>query len=297
MPTFVSSMPIRGLRSAIAFTVCLLLAGCARIGLVVANIGVDSRAITTVRFDRAHALSLDVHRPVGAVGKAPVVVFFYGGSWRNSTREDYRFVGQSLARAGLLVVVPDYRKAPQVSFPAFIEDGARAVAWTRQHAAEYGGDPARIYLMGHSSGAHIAAMLGTDGGYLDAVGMKPRDLAGVIGLAGPYDFLPLTDPDLKEVFGRESDWPKSQPVNFVDGDEPPFLLLQGSADTLVMPRNAPRLAAKLQAAHEPVELRMFDGVGHAGLLIDLLRDASPVRADVLGYIDGRRLSAATAPPR
>ena len=295
-------MSLRHLLQAFAIIAIVMLAGCTRIGLVVANAGVDSSSITSVQFDREHALSLDVHRPRMTGGAAmctdarvsttpahpcaaPVVVFFHGGSWRNSTRRDYRFVGQSLARAGFLVVVPDYRKAPQVAFPAFIEDSARAVAWASQHAAECGGDPSRIFLVGHSSGAHMAALLGTDGRFLRAVGMQPRDLAGIVGLAGPYDFLPLTDPDLKQVFGAESEWPQSQPVNFVDGDEPPFLLFQGTADTLVKPRNAERLATRLRAANETVEVHMLDGTSHAGLLVDLLRDASPVRQEVLRYME------------
>ncbi len=274
-----------------AIVASMLVAGCTRIAFDIANINVHASAIQSVAFDPAHALSLDVFRPENSRAPTAVVVFFYGGSWRNNTRQDYRFVGRSLARAGFLVIVPDYRKAPQVVFPAFIEDSARAVAWAKLHAAEYGGDPSRIFLVGHSSGAHMAAMLGTDGRFLRAVGMQPRDLAGIVGLAGPYDFLPLTDPDLKQVFGPESSWPRSQPVNFVDGDEPPFLLLQGTADKLVRPRNAPRLAERLRAATEPVELRMLEGTSHAGLLVDLLRDASPVRRDVLDYIASTRISA------
>jgi acetyl esterase/lipase len=268
------------------FAAGLLLAGCTQIGLAVANIGVDPRAITSVAFDPAHALSLDVHRSSNLRGKSPVVVFFYGGSWQNGTREQYRFVGQSFAKAGILAIVPDYRKAPQVGFPAFIEDSARAVAWTRAHAADYGGDPSRIFLVGHSSGAHMAAMLGTDAHFLRAVGMQPRDLAGIVGLSGPYDFLPITDPKLKPIFGTASQWPLSQPVNFVDGDEPPFLLLQGTADDLVWPRNAERLAAKLRAQNESVEVDMIDGAGHAGLLIGLVRDASPIHRRVMRYVLG-----------
>ncbi len=317
-----NSPQVRFLR-AFAIIASVLLAGCTRAVFAVANINVDSRAITSVAFDPAHTLSLDVFRPqngqpcTGTVPAhpasagsaeppaalahpcaAPTVVFFYGGSWRNSTREDYRFVGQSLARAGFLVIVPDYRKAPQVVFPAFIEDSARAVAWAKKHAAEYSGDPSRIFLVGHSSGAHMAALLGTDAHFLRAVGMQPRDLAGIVGLAGPYDFLPITDPLIKQAFGPESEWPKSQPVNFVDGDEPSFLLLQGTADKLVWPRNAERLAVKLRAQHEAVEVRMLDGASHAGLLIDLLRDASPVRQDVLRYLHANPFNVATgASPR
>ena len=268
-----------------ATLLAILVAGCTRIAFGIVNFNVDSAAIASVQYDNAHALSLDIHRTRNSNRKTPVVVFFYGGSWQTGTRQDYRFVGQSLAKQGVLVIVPDYRKSPQVAFPAFVEDAARAVAWTKLHAAEYGGDPSRIFLVGHSAGAHIAAMLGTDGRFLRAVGMQPRDLAGIVGLAGPYDFLPITDPLQQRIFAPESAWPLSQPVNFVDGDEPPFLLLQGTADKVVWPRNAERLAAKLRTFNEPVEVRMLDGASHTGLLLGLLRDGSPVRRDVFCFID------------
>ncbi len=271
--------------SVLAATVCVAFVGCGRIVFGIANLDVDASAIASIRYDTARDLSLDVHRPPRDHGDAPVVVFFYGGSWQSGRREDYRFVAQSLAKQGLLVVVPDYRKFPQARFPTFIEDGACAVAWTKQHAAGYGGDPNRIFLVGHSAGAHIAAMLGTDARFLHAVGMQPRDLAGVIGLAGPYDFLPITDPALKPIFGPESQWPLSQPVNYVDGDEPPFLLLQGTADTKVRPRNAPRLAQRLRTQGETADLRMIEGAGHIDLLVGLLREESPVRRAVLDFVE------------
>jgi acetyl esterase/lipase len=268
----------------LAAIACLLTVACTRVAFGIVNFHVDQAAVASVLFDPAHGLSLDVHKPRHAQGNVPVVVFFHGGSWQSGTRKDYRFVAQSLAKQGVLVIVPDYRTSPQVAFPAFVEDAARAVAWTKLHAADYGGDPSRIFLVGHSAGAHIAAMLGTDGRFLRTAGMQPRDLSGIVGLAGPYDFLPITDPALKPVFGPESQWPLSQPVNFVDGDEPPFLLLQGTGDTTVRPFNAERLAGKLRALREPVDVRMIDGAGHLGLLLGLLRDASPVRRDVLAYI-------------
>src|SRR5690606_21524844 len=145
-------------------------------------------------------------------------------------RQQYAFVGDALSRRGILALVADYRTFPAVRFPDFMQDAAKAVRWARDHAAEYGGDPRRIVLVGHSAGAHIAALLATDGHYLANEGLSPRQLAGVVGVAGPYDFLPLKDTTLMAIFGSRDDWPASQPVNFVDGDEPPFLLLQGDKD-------------------------------------------------------------------
>ena len=102
---------------------------------------------------------LDVYAPPAAGGPRPVVVFFYGGSWQNGKREDYRFAGAALAAEGFVAMVPDYRKYPEVRFPGFVEDGASAVAWARREAARFGGDPSKLWVMGHSAGAHIAALL------------------------------------------------------------------------------------------------------------------------------------------
>lgn len=244
----------------------LLLPGCHQAYFRALNLGLAKDQATSVEFDASQDLSLDIYRPQGREAGAPVVVFFYGGSWRGGNRAFYRFVGDALSRRGVLVLIPDYRKAPAAVFPAFMEDAASATAWARRHAAAFGGDPSRIFLLGHSAGAHIAALLATDASYLGHQGMLPRQLAGVIGLAGPYDFLPITDPTIQQVFGPAQDWPRSQPVNFVDGDEPPFLLLHGDADRLVLPGNSERFAARLRAADDEVRLRIVPDIGHVGLL-------------------------------
>jgi acetyl esterase/lipase len=269
----------------------LVLAGCQSALYSGINLLADDTGVVEHRdivFDPVHQLALDVYRPERPRAGAPVVVFFYGGSWRNGERGWNAFVGRALARNGVIAVIPDYRKAPQVRFPAFVEDGARAVAWTRTHAGRYGADPARLHLMGHSAGAHIAAMLGADGRFLDAVGLAPADLDGVVGLAGPYDFLPIGSRRLAEVFGPVEDHPASQPVNFVDGDEPPFLLLQGLDDRVVIPRNARRLSARLAEHGVAVERHEYPGVGHPGILLALARPArsqAPVLADVLAFLE------------
>jgi len=274
-------------RVLLAALLALALSACQSAYFGALNIGVDHGE--SVLFDASHALSLDVYRPVGGARNAPVVVFFYGGSWQSGERNYYRFVGEALSRRGVLVLIPDYRKAPKDVFPAFMEDGATAVAWARAHAADYGGDPRRVFLMGHSAGAHIAALLATDGQFLAAQGLHPRDLAGVIGLSGPYDFLPLTDPKVMQALGPSAGWPSTQPVNFVDGDEPPFLLLHGDADTTCWPSNSQHLAARLRAHNEPAELVIVPGVGHIGML-NGFRAArfSPALERSVRWIEGRR---------
>ena len=240
-----------------------------------------------VVYDRAHQLALDVYRPRGA-HDAPVVVFFYGGSWKSGKRQWYRWAGEALAKRGLVVVIPDYRLWPKVRLDGFMQDAAHAVAWTEAHVSEYGGDPSSLFLMGHSAGAHIGALLATDGHWLAAVGMHPSQLAGFIGLAGPYDFLPLKDPDFIDMFGSTHQAQlRSQPVHFVDGDEPPMLLMQGSADKVVQPRNATSLAAAMKREDESVEVKMFPGIGHVAILLAMsrpFRGKAPVLDDAVAFI-------------
>jgi len=239
-----------------------------------------------IEFDATHKLSLDVYAPDHAA-LAPVVVFFYGGSWEGCKRRWYRYVGDALASNGVVTIIPDYRKYPEVRFPAFMHDAANAVAWARDHAREFGGDPQRLFVMGHSAGGQIAALLAADGRYLGRVGMQPRELAGMIGLAGAYAFLPFVDNEEK-IFGNDATGRyDSQPINFISGDEPPMLLLQGQDDDDVPVHNAQIMAERAQAMDGTAELKLYPGVGHSSILLSFARGHAgkvPALADVLAFI-------------
>lgn len=244
-------------------------------------------------FDAAENLSLDVYAPAHAA-RAPVVVYFYGGDWTAGKRQWYRWMGEALAAQGMVAMVPDYRHPPAVRMDGFLHDGADAVRWARDHAAEFGGDPSRLFVMGHSAGGHIAAMLATDKQWLGTVGMKPRDLAGFIGVAGAYDFLPLDERRYVAMFGdTPAEQAKSQPINFVDGDEPPALLLQGEEDTEVFPSEAISMEGRYRQRGEPVTLKLYPGLGHESLVFALgpLHRKAPVMQDVATFV--RRHSATT----
>ncbi|MEG3008733.1 alpha/beta hydrolase [Pseudomonas iridis] len=231
---------------------------------------------------------LDVYVPRHALPDAPVVVFFYGGSWNSGAREDYNFVGEALASRGIVAVVADYRLYPQVRYPLFLQDAARAVAWTKANIREFSGNPQRLYLMGHSSGGYNAAMLALDGDLLAAAGMSPKDLRGWIGLAGPYDFLPIENPAVRPVFFWPNSPPQSQPINHVSRDAPPALLIAASRDELVNPtRNTGGLAHKLRAAGVPVQDFYYSRPNHITLVATLsrpLRGLAPVLDQVVGFI-------------
>jgi len=266
-----------------------LLCGCA--DLFFATVGVigsakDVDEHTGLTFDAEHRLHLDVYAPKEAAN-APVVVFFYGGSWVAGKRRWYRYVGEALASNGVVVIIPDYRKYPDVQFPSFMHDAAHAVAWAREHAREFGGDAQRLFVMGHSAGGQIAALLACDKRYLAAVDLQPRDLAGMIGLAGAYAFLPFVEHE-PEIFGDDAHGRyDSQPINFVDGDEPPLLLLQGTADDEVPPHNAQAMAERAQAMDGTAHLKLYPGVGHSSILLAFARGHaghSPALRDTLDFI-------------
>ncbi|MHC8331104.1 alpha/beta hydrolase [Pseudomonas sp. LB3P25] len=232
---------------------------------------------------------LDVYVPRHPMENAPVVVFFYGGSWNSGSRSDYAFVGEALASRGIVAVLADYRLYPQVRYPLFLEDGARAVAWTHEHIRQYSGNPQRLYLMGHSSGAYNVAMLALDPGLLGAVGLSPHNLSGWIGLAGPYDFLPIKNPDVRPVFFWPDSPPRSQPINHVSRGAPPALLIAASDDERVNPaRNTGGLARKLREAGVPVQDLYFSRTSHATLVATLsrpMRGLAPVLDVVTAFVN------------
>lgn len=237
------------------------------------------RHAPAIAYDAAHRLTLDVYTPVNA-RNAPVVVFFYGGRWTTGIAADFRFVGQALASQGFVAVLPDYRHYPHVRFPAFVQDAARAVRWAETQSARYGGDPGKLFVMGHSSGAHLAAMVALDPQWLAEAGGDRGRLKGMIGLAGPYDFLPLTDADLRDMFGPPERYDLSQPISFVDGRHPPLLLLHGEDDTTVRVKNTRNLASAAARAGGLVESVVYPEMSHSWIIATL---AAPLRgrSDVL----------------
>ena len=229
---------------------------------------------------------LDLYAPEGAAGPLPILVFIYGGSWRNGAKRDYNFVGAALAAQGFLTAIPDYRLVPQVRFPSFLQDCAAAVRWVQDNAAQYGGDPSRLVLAGHSAGAYNAIMLTLDSRYLTDAGVEAARVRGAIGLAGPYDFLPFDVPATQDAFGQAPDPQLTQPVHFARANVPPLLLLWGDADTTVGPRNIESLARAVRGAGGAVETKIYEGIDHAEILLALsrpFRGKAPVLADVTEF--------------
>ena len=262
----------------------LLVAACGGLALTAANVPAyfgdfDRRADVAYAPGPRHGL--DVYSPRKATAR-PIIVFWYGGGFENGEKSDYRFVGATLAKAGYVAVLPDYRLYPEVRFPQFVDDGALALKWVADHAREIGGDPRRIYVAGHSAGAHIAAMLAYDPARLERVGL-PRDVVrGCIGLSGPYVLTP-NDATLNDIFRAPytiADW---QPVQRVAAGAPPALLIHGEADTVVDVGHARRMAEKLESLGVAVTLRTYPGRGHRDT-VAAFASAAPHKLPVLAEI-------------
>ncbi len=222
------------------------------------------------RYGTHPAHKIAVYRHGGNGGPLPVIVFFHGGGWHSGDPDDYGFVARGLAPEGAVVVLAGYRLRPEGVYPAMLEDSAAAVAWVHANVARHGGDPARLFLAGHSAGAYNAAMLALDERWLATEGISANSLAGMIGLAGPYDFHPFDKESSQATFGHWPDARETQPIVHARADAPPMLLLHGGADTVVRPRNSRALAAALSAQGARVETRFYPGMDHNDPLLGLV---------------------------
>ena len=254
-----------------AFAGLLALAGCSGAQIINAITPEYGFELTKDIAFGDHGLKLDVYKPLDMTN-VPVIVFFHGGSWQAGNTLDksqYKFVGQALAVQGYVVVIADYRLYPQVKYPGFLDDCAQAVKWAHEHAADYGADPGKLVLMGHSAGAYNAAMLTVDPEFLQAAGADRAWVRGMIGLAGPYDFLPITDPDLQTIFGPAAQWPQTQPINYVDGRQPPMLLISGDKDDIVYVKNTRNLYNRIVERGGKAKQVIYPGIGHIKILARL----------------------------
>ncbi len=283
-------------RTALTCLAAVMTASCSKAAFLAANVpaafgSYKRQANIAYGTDPQHRL--DVYVPdTPAVAPRPMVVFWHGGRWRFGDKADYRFVAAALAELECVTVVPNYRHYPQVLMAGFMDDAAHAALWAAAHAGNFGADPNRLYLMGHSAGAHMAAMLTLDTRYFAATGRPAPPIAGMIGLSGAYDFLPLVDPDVREILGPPEHYPDSQPINFVRPDAPPMLLVHGLRDETVWPKNSRNLATALGARGVPVTLKLYPKLTHADTVAALSaprRTRAPTLADIAAFVGPARL--------
>lgn len=247
--------------------------------------GGTARVGDGVAFADGERFKLDIYAPEQRGQSYPVVFFIYGGGWNRGERADYQFAGRALAARGFVTVIADYRHVPEVTYPGFIEDGARALKWVEDNIAAYGGDPNRLFLAGHSAGAYNAVMLALDPSFLRDHGVT-MTIRAVAALSGPYDFYPFDYDEVRSAFGSAPNPEGTQPVNLVTADAPPMYLATGTMDPIVRMQNTERLAQRLSERGVWVTTRYFEGFGHMEPVIALgamWRWRMPVLEDVVEF--------------
>lgn len=266
----------------------MVLSGCGSTGLALLNNTVKTDPAlpsrTVVNYGDKTWQTLDVYPQNETAQPSPVLVFIYGGAWTSGSKEQYRFAATAFHKLGYTVVVPNYVLYPQGKFPEFIEDVAVALAWVKENIAQYHGDHQKLFLVGHSAGAHTGALLSTDPHYLQNVGMQKSDISGFAGLAGPYGFTP-TKQKYINIFGPPENFHKMKAMNHVSGNEPPMILMHGLADKTVGLLNQQVLAQKIRENDGVVEEVELAGVSHVGILLKLHPWFSK-KVDLAGQIDG-----------
>lgn len=281
------------LKILVAVPVLLLaLSGCTAL-TVYNDLVPQDRASEIVQRDIAYGKEkrqkLDIYLPGKNVANKDVLVFFYGGSWKLGRKEEVSFVASAFAQRGYVVVVPDYRLVPEVTYPAFVQDTAKAVAWTYRNIASHGGNPRRMFVSGHSAGAYNAMMVALAPEFLGNEGLSPSIMKGVIGISGPYDFLPFEYIALRRAFDSAPDLKATQPIYRAADAKgtPPILLLAGKAETMVPPKNTINLQAALRKAGKPVEVKFYPGARHLDTLFAISktgRDKASVVDDTVDFM-------------
>lgn len=222
-------------------------------------------------------------------GSRGLLVFVHGGYWDEGDKSEYVFVANTFTERGYTVALVNYRLVPEVTFPAYVQDLARALTWLRTQGP-YSDLP--LFLMGHSAGAHIGALVAFDESYLAEFGLSPELIDGFIGLAGPYNFLPLgpNDDRSRAALGDPATYPQTQPINFVDADDPRTFLAVSLNDETVNPNNSLSFAAAIEDAGGEVELKEYNDLNHAtivGALSGVGRVLNQnLLADVLAFMEG-----------
>ena len=282
------------MRALAALALAALLGGCVTIGAFNRTTPHDQGAVqlaASIPYGDGPRRTLDVYAPEARPAGAPVLVFIYGGGWRSGAKEDYSFVGDAFAANGFVTVIPDYRLAPETQFPGFLEDNAAALRWVQDNIANFGGDPSRVVIVGHSAGAYNAVMIALNERYAHAAGYDPRMVRGAVGIAGPYGFY-FNNPIIRDAFGDAPDPAHMHAIPFARADAPPLLLLAGGADRRVPLRASTEMRDAALAAGGRAELTVYAHLDHPGILQALAlarREGAPVFRDVLAF--ARRVTA------
>lgn len=262
---------------------------CTQAGVFAVNAPTSFMSMTrlaNVSYGDEKSQNLDIYIPLEVNEDTPVLMYLYGGGWNSGSKNIYKFMAARFVKEGYIVVIPDYRQFPDVEFPGFVHDVAKAMAWTKSNIQNYGGQNNSLLVMGHSAGAHIGSLVLADKKYLKEQKLDPSYIKAFVGLAGPYAFTP-TEPEYVEVFRATGhDYTQMQAPTFVDGSEPPMLLLHGDEDEVVVYKNAQKLKEEVNKKGGKAEAKLYENVNHIDIVgaFSWLRYNNEIVKDVKSFL-------------
>jgi acetyl esterase/lipase len=283
-------LPFKFIKLAFITIALLFTTACNRVGLFVINFPTYFASHYTYHKNIAYGSQpwqmLDVYMPK-KVKNAPVITFYYGGAWTSGAKEKYKFVADMLTKHGYVVVIPDYVKYPHKKYPAYQIDAALSTKWIVQNIHNYAGNADNMHFIGHSAGAHIGIMLIADRHYLQDQGLLPTIYKSFVGLSGPYHFTPK-EPKYQEIFSEIDTYKKMQASHFIQGTEPPMLLIHGNADQLVGSINIDLLTLAIKEKNGHYMVKTYDDVDHIDTVLtfsSLLKRNENIKNDVLVFLN------------
>jgi acetyl esterase/lipase len=265
---------------------------CTQLGIFVINFPTlfsNQKVVRNLSFGSNYGSKLDLYYPKKSDKPSPVIVFFHGGKWMNGKKQDYRFVADAFTKKGYIVIIPDYVKYPITKFPTWQEDGAKAVVWAYNNVKTYNGDKNNLFVMGHSAGAHIGALLATNNEYLLKEKASRSYIKAFVGIAGPYNFIP-DDKDLENMFAPKENYPNMQVSTYIDGKQPPMLLLWGEKDKDVGKSNLDKLENTLKQKGGKYDIKIYPNIDHIDIitaLSPLKQNLAPVLKDIDSFLRAR----------
>ncbi|WP_316821172.1 alpha/beta hydrolase [Pedobacter gandavensis] len=236
---------------------------------------------------------LNIYYPEDTLAKKGVIIFIHGGSWSGGKKETYWWLGRNLARKGLVAVMINYGLAPNQQYAQMAGDCATAVNWVSQHIAAYGGNPERIFLMGHSAGGHLSELINADPQYLEKAGFKGK-ISGVIlndafGL-DMNEYLSKAEKDdnyhnfIRTFTTDPETWTKGSPLNYVEHIRNPHLIFYGEKTYPAIQLQSERIQKELTRQQVPSTLTVIKGKKHVGMISQMIFGNNQLYQKILDFV-------------
>jgi acetyl esterase/lipase len=238
---------------------------------------------------------LNVYYPVSQEKKNDVLIFIHGGSWSSGKKETYWWLGRNLARKGLVAVTINYGLAPDQQYGQMAADCANAVKWVSDHISDYGGNPKRIFLMGHSAGGHLAELINADPQYLKTAGFTGKVSGVILNDAFGLDmneYLSKAEHDdnyrnfLRTFTANPEVWTKGSPLNYLGNIRNPHLIFYGENTYPAIQIQSKRMFEQLTAQQVPCELLLIKNKKHVGMISQMIFGSNPLYKTILDFIAG-----------